>query len=696
MNKCKWQILVIFFFVSTNVIFFTSDVRGEVADSENSKLESTQPKTIDRETETEALEPVTRVQTYAESWAIVSNVSELQTALINKEPYIKFEDSTDAFDFGDKAIPITADVTIDGNGRHVSYDGGAYNANLGLYTATNGLTIKLQNMTFGAADFTLPAVGLYGLMQSVVNTQLHIENVNYFSNKSAQPFYLRNVNSKIYFHGTNQFILQDDGQEFAECYNYEFTEGSHTTIIQNTNNELGCLWMPGNPARITIGEAAVVDITSNHNFIYSDGANNGEINLGRNSKLLVKGTNSAKGDFFYFDKPAFLTVNEGAEFSVSYPNSLKIANGSVFKFLPDSVGSFDIRESEYVFDRTVGVDSTFEINNAQQITFKGSNGATYNPIGFVGGNNKLFIDSFNEKTRGYHVMANDTPLTPQLDAGSWNITNTIISRSIQANTPDFTSSEQTALRNANMISLTRLNLPVELLEVSQDVQVNQANFQLATYQLNHNDDLVNGVKFKLYSEKKSDPSSDDIELIEQQTLDALDDKAAFSNLDEQKEYWLYVQIVCDPNSQSSEWLEVPFMTQQEMINVSFPVEVGFHTKKSVDEQVVISNDTYLIENNSSFAVIVQASDLQELSNPAGINLLTEADETNKKDLFLELREGSQNLGVLTKKLEESPLSFADLAGKTSTTMGFSGTYYGDARKAQQVQYRLVLTVARKE
>lgn len=362
-------------------------------------------------------------------------------------------------------------------------------------------------MTFGSADLTVPALGLYGIMQSEAATQLHIENVNYYSNQSAQPFYLRNLNSKIYFHGTNQFIQQNtdgsmaNGQEFAECNNLEFTAGSSTTIVQNTHDALGFLWMPANPASIVVGDGAEVDITSNHNFIYSDGTNNGVITLGEKAKFSVTGTNSAKGNFYYFDKAAFLTVGKSAEFLVRYPSSLKIANGSAFKFLPDSIGLFEISDSESVFDRSVGSSSTFEIDNAHEVTFQGKAGTTYNPIGFVGGTNKFIFDPFSEKTTGYSVMANGVPLTSQLDAGTWHITAADISRASQTNTPDFTSVEKTALKNADSIRLTRLNLPVELVSVTQDVQVNEANFQLAEYQLNQNDDLISGVDFKLYSKK---------------------------------------------------------------------------------------------------------------------------------------------------------------------------------------------------
>ncbi|MBO0451122.1 pectate lyase-like adhesive domain-containing protein [Candidatus Enterococcus murrayae] len=702
MNKYKLHIILIFFFMVFSVCSLESPVQAEPADIEVVEPENTQESSSTQASVTENNEIVIENQKYEEAWLIVSTVSELQTALKNKEPYIKLADSTEIFDFGNTAIPITGDVTIDGNNRQISYNGGNLNSNKGLYTTVGGLTIRLQNMTFGSTDYTVPALGLYGIMQSSAAVQLHIENVNYYSNQSAQPFYLRNLNSKIYFYGTNQFMQQNpdgstaNGQEFAETNNLEFTAGSHTTIVQNTSDALGSVWMPANPASITVGEEAEVDITSNHNFIYSDGANNGVITLDNNSKLSVKGTNSAKGDFYYFNKPAFLTVGEGAEFSISYPNSIKIANGSMFKFLPDSIGHFSISDSESVFNRSVGANSTFEIDNAQQITFQGKPGTTYNPIGFVGGTNKFIYAPFSERTRGYGVMTEDTSLTSQLDAGTWHIASTDISRSVQTNTPDFTAAEKTALKNTNRISLTRLNPPVELLDVSQDIQVNEASFQLKEYQLNNNDEMVSGMEFKLYSKKVADPANDETGLIEQQSFSNLTDKGTFSNLKERTDYWLYVRIVCDPDSQSSDWLEVPFKTQQEMINVSFPIEAAFYTEKKAGQQAVIPANTYSIDNHSSFAVAIQATDIQELSNPAGIRLLQEEDETNQKDLFLNLTEGNRSLGALTEQLHESPLSFAELAGNASTTMGFSGKYYGEVKKAQQVQYRLTLTAARKE
>ncbi|MFR3685999.1 MAG: hypothetical protein ACLTXM_13295, partial [Enterococcus sp.] len=105
---------------------------------------------------------------------------------------------------------------------------------------------------------------------------------------------------------------------------------------------------------------------------------------------------------------------------------------------------------------------------------------------------------------------------------------------------------------------------------------------------------------------------------------------------------------------------------------------------------------YSIDNHSSFPVKLQATALQELSNPSGIQLLSQAVEGNQKDLFLNLTEQGQKLGVLTNSLHEAPLSFSDLAGKSSTKLGFSGIYYGDARTAQKVQYQLTLTAERKE
>ena len=133
-----------------------------------------------------------------------------------------------------------------------------------------------------------------------------------------------------------------------------------------------------------------------------------------------------------------------------------------------------------------------------------------------------------------------------------------------------------------------------------------------------------------------------------------------------------------------------------MINVDFPIEVAFYSKKDGDEQKIVPADTYTIDNHSSFPVTIQATDLTELNNPGNIQLLTGPEQGNKKDLLLHLTEGNTSLGVLTKKLQDAPLTFKELAGQSSTSFGFSGSYYGDRHQAQQVQYRLTLTAERKE
>lgn len=648
---------------------------------------------------------IVNTQTYEDSWAVVNNVKELQKALERKEAYIKFAESAAVFDFGNAAIPITANVTIDGNHRNVAYNGGTFNLNKGLYTTTSGLTIKLQNMTFGSSGFNVPAVGLYGIMQSEKATNLHVENVNYYSDRGAQPFYLRHQNSKIFFHKVNCFTQQKangstaEGQEFAEGNHFIFESGSRTTIIQNTNDTLGMIWSRSKVSGITLNEGAEVNITTNHNFIYSDGGNNGAITLGKNAKLSVKGTNSSKGNFYYFDNPATWAIGEQAEFSLNYPNSLKIDNGSAIRFMKGSIGDFVINNSQSVFDREVGSNSVFEINSAKRLKFQAKSGTSYDPIGFLSGYNRFFFHPFEANTRGYQVIAKGkatTNITPQRDAGSWNTDNKGISRSVQQNTPDFTANEKRILKEANIITLDLLNAPVKLTQVAKDVRINDADFQISEYQLNGNEDKYQRSEFKLYDQKSFDPAAEGAGFVEAQQAGNLNDKVTFANLKERTDYWLYVRIVCDPDSQSSEWLEVPFTTQAEMINVSFPVEVAFHTKKEKNQQKVTEAENYSIDNHSSFPVKVQAQDFKELSNPSGIHLLPEADEKNQKDLFLKLTEGERTLGVLTEKLNEAPQTFKDLAGKTSTTFGFSGNYYGNPKKAQQIQYQLTLTAERKD
>lgn len=642
----------------------------------------------------------TRVQTYEEAWAIVNTLSDLQTALKNKEPYIKLADSTEVFVIGSGAATITADVVIDGNNRQIAYFGDQC-----LNSTTAGLSITLQNMTFGSPDFTVRAEGLYGIMRSTANSELHINNVNYFSDKVAQPFYFRHASGKIYFHGTNLFMQQKadgsvgGGEEFAEGNNFVFAAGSHTKIVQNTSGATALFWTQVNPSTFTLEENAVLDVTSNHSFLYSDGTNNCSIKLEKNAKLLVNGTNSANGYFYYFDKPSSITVGEGAEFSMRYPRSIKIADGSAIKFLPNSIGNFEVVNDETVFDRTVGRASTFEIDNAERLRFKSKAGSNYNPIGFTSDSNTFSFSQFGAETNGYEVVINDDAaslkLTPQLDPGIWTISKTI-TRTTGSRTPEFTSEEKTTLQNAESITLKRLNPRIELLKVDHTTDVNEASFKLANYSLHGNEDRVNGVSFKLYSQKATDLAADGEGFIEEKQTANLEDAVTFSKLKDQTDYWLYVRIIGDPDSQSSEWLEVPFKTLQEMLDVDFPIEVAFYTEKENNQQKIRAAGEYTIDNHSSFPVKIQATDFQELSNPSGIQLLPTADETNKKDLLLNLTEQDHKLGVLTNSLHETPLPFSDLAGNASTKLGFSGVYYGDVKTAQQVQYRLTLTAERKE
>ena len=488
------------------------------------------------------------------------------------------------------------------------------------------------------------------------------------------------------------------GEEFAEGNNFEFAADSYTKIVQNTSGAGALFWMPENPASITVGENAVVDITSNHAFSYSDGTRNCTITLGKNSKFLVKGTNPDNGNFFYYDKPATITVGEGAELSVSYPRTIKIAAVSEIKFLPNSIGNFEVTHDQAVFDRSVGPGSTFEIDNAKRLHFKAKAGTAYNPIGFASLSNTFSFSPFGADTNGYEVITDEasspSKLTPQLDPGIWTIVNDI-TRTVEPNTPDFTSEEKKLLQNAESITLKRLNPPVELLEIDKEIDVNEATFRLSEYQLHGNDDFVRDVEFKLYTQKTTDPAAEGEGFVEGQATN-LSDSVSFSNLKEQTNYWLYVRINCDPDSQSSEWLEVSFETAQKMIDVDFPVEVAFYTENKDDQQMIHPAGDYSINNNSSFVVKLQATDLEELSNPAGIHLLSAADEENQKDLLLNLTEADRTLGVLTKNLQDTPLSFNDLAGNSSTRLGFSGIYYGDEKTAQKVQYRLTLTAERKE
>ena len=134
----------------------------------------------------------------------------------------------------------------------------------------------------------------------------------------------------------------------------------------------------------------------------------------------------------------------------------------------------------------------------------------------------------------------------------------------------------------------------------------------------------------------------------------------------------------------------------EMVNVVFPIEVSFHSKKQGNQQIIEPAKLYTIENHSTFSVKIQAINLVEVSNPNGLQLLTVPDEDNKKGLLLNLTEGTDLLGPLTNSLNTNPIDFSDLSSNASTILGFSGYYYGDIQSKQQVQYQLTFQVSRKD
>lgn len=692
----------VFSIESSNTETAQTKISDGVSDNTEPSVESTEQTSTPEERLGSNELPALESQNYEENWAIVSNVAELQTALKNQEPFIRLADSEEIFDFGSAEIPISANVTIDGNGRIISYNGGNLNKNTGLYTKVTGLSITLKNMSFGSSDYSVPAVGLYGIMQGTEATMLHVQDVSYFSNKSAQSFYLTHEDSEIHFYGTNVFMQQNpdgsqvEGHEFAECTNLYFEKDSQTVVVHNTDSYSSAVKMRGKPGTFSLAEGAEVDFTTNHHFIYSLDTNAGNLTLGKGAKLRVKGTNASKGEFYYNGRSATWTIGEDAELSIDYPKSIELSNDSTIYFSPGSTGMLSVSEGESVFKSGVGARSTFTIDNAQKIQFQGKAGTKSNPIGFSGGTKSFVFRDFQDDTPGYAVMANDSPLTFQQDPGAWTISTTTISRDVLPNTPDFTSAEKTKLQEANRITLERANPPIKLLSVEQEVQATEANFRLNEYELNNNDSVIQKVDYKIYSKQSTSPDNETEGLISERELNSLTETARFTELSEETEYWLYVRISCDPDRQSSGWLEVPFKTEREMINIDFPMEIGFHTKRLDGSQSIVPADEYRITNNSSFPVEVQAVELTEVSNPSEVQLLTAPDEKNEKDLLLYLTENNQHLGILTKGVQEKPLVFEGLTAKASTTLGFSGRYYGNPRQAKDVQYRLILSAARKE
>ena len=653
----------------------------------------------------EKKETLQRKQLRAEgvTWTVVSTADELKTVLAEADPPSHIKLGGDAIFTLSTDVPVKSNVVIDGDGRTISSTSGGTSG--GIHAAASNIEVTLQNMTFGSSDYTVPMNNLYGIFPATDSriVTLNVHNVKYYSNRNAQAFYLRGTGSNIHFSGENEFVLEGSGQEFAEASIFYFEKGSVTKVRHQTESNDGFIYATNSSNRnlISLKEDAVFDVETNHAFMYNSSSRNGDIDVGKNAKLLIKSVNAKSGTSsspFHNDGQWNMTVNEGGLLDVNYPRSIRLGNNSSIYIGKDANAYFKTTENNSVFTGSVGRDSSFVIDNANSVSFTAAANANTNPIGFAGGTNMFTFAPFSQgedggqSTEGYSIRTTPSfSINSQKAAGSWNITSGNITRQAVTETENFTTDEQNAMKAATTIQLVKIPEPRSQIAALKKVPSYQnLSVQLANYDL-YNNSFVR-LTYRLFSKEVDDPTSTE-GFIEEKTVDTLaeiEEAVSFEGLEQDTHYWIYAQIVSSPSGQSSLWFKDKAKTKA-MINVEVPTYIAFRT--DTDDKVVQDRE-YEIKNNGTSPVKIKVDSFKVKSNPDNLSLLTKNQLGNSdKGLFIELF-GNQTQGIGLANLE-APVDkpdFATIASASTEKIGIQGEYQGSIEKVTHLTSQLTLLI----
>lgn len=676
-----------------------------VADSSTKESESNDPPTK------ESVSRAVGVQasgsgTSEDDPRVVKNSAELRTALETEQvAYIQLAESTDIFKFeeGSDYISITSDVTIDGNGRTLTYKDNTRNKALQVTKA--GVSVKLQNMTFGSADYSVPAYDYYGFCQGNgnANVTIEVEDIKYYSSAAAQPFHNRGTGSKIVFSGTNYFTVQKGSysQEFAECNHFLFKEDSHTTI-EHATGQTNSIVTLGRDFSFELEAGAVVDYNTTSSRFVDNYSGNGTMKIGEGASLKLNGTR----DFGSLSRSIDVQVDQGGELDLTFASKFDFPTTSTFSFAKDSTLSMEVTNANQVFDNTIPA-ANFTIDNAYRLSFNVSGSTNKEPV-----NAGFTFSEFIPGITGYGITAGNTPIKPIIgskDVVSSNGTDFTLNSSQE---DDFDPNEKTTIRGARSIVLQRLPNPAVILDVKQVVKDTSAVFNLTDYLTNNN--VITGVDYLLFSKQQDTESFNDTDKIAEQKIEAKAEEAGtetetetetelteaeitcpveFTDLTEQTEYWLYVQIKAGFAAGDSEWYEISFITKTDALNVTFPTEMFFNTEMSeADRRLLVTSQRYRVKNNSAYPIELKINSFSE-DGESGVDLLENIDgDTKKGHLYLQLAKDSEGLTTLTKDTKD--VDMGELAIDQQINLQFTGEYFGNAGKEINTKYNMILEFTR--
>lgn len=391
----------------------------------------------------------------------VSTPDELKAAITSGAAYVKF---TANIMIDDMAIPVKNSVVIDGNGFWYMYNGGE-NWHKGIYFAASGIDITFKNMHIGDNLWPESANNYYGIApadNSIENSSLILEDIEYYSNQGAQVYHMRDKTNKMILRGKNSFVLKRQPgstliQEFAEGTNFIFEEGSDTLIAIEKSLNLGTFWPTEAPLHLELKKNASLEIISHNDLVYTDGAayKDNKIIVGEGANFSYKAQDKANGRLFHGSAGFEVDVKENAMLLMDTLDDSFFTKESKINLGPGSRTTLRNGNGDFFYDGK----GTITIDNAKFLNIESGKPGVNGPTGLNSTTPNILFTQFDKDTKGYGVYESDVFLERQGDTSSWIIDGKKISRTPTA----ITSKTATALANGRIFKLNRDLKPAEKL-----------------------------------------------------------------------------------------------------------------------------------------------------------------------------------------------------------------------------------------
>ncbi|MCT4393702.1 WxL domain-containing protein [Lacticaseibacillus paracasei] len=353
----------------------------------------------------------------------VKTTAELKEAIEKGIPYVRL---TADINIGREAIPVKNSVTIDGDHKYTYMYNSGESWHRGIYFNASNISITFKNLKIGDRNVAESANNYYGIAPAdnhTENSKIIVENVDYYSDRGAQPFHIRKPSNQIVFKGKNTFYTMKKGalvQEFAEATNYLFEEDSDTTIEMADNPLLGTFWASAGSLNLELKKRARLKVVSSNALVYTDGLahHNNRITIGEDAVLDAYLTDKNDGAFMYHHDDLVVDVQKNGQLLIQTTKATPFTKASSINLGPGAKADLKNLRGDFFHSG----DGTIKIDNADELSFGSGDHGTKSPTGLTAGKSaNLIFAPFSAETKGYDIYADNQLLETQSDDSDWQL-----------------------------------------------------------------------------------------------------------------------------------------------------------------------------------------------------------------------------------------------------------------------------------